>query len=360
MSKTADPGGLLEAVGGQPHLLRQIAGLNIGEDGRLKPLVGLNSAKAGKLQKLYIAASGKDRGAAVAGKCILEELARLTVEIVYASELSSRSETRANEEAVVLVGELEDLSDVARKSLICQSNARTESEGPEDAGFIHLAPPVGLEFSPAQSFSFYVSELFFLGLKLGRLRGTLADEKVSMWIRDFSRLPSLVEQTLARRRSYEDLARDATAWHSVLLLGRGIHHAVAVEGAYWLNKVGSLHAEAFPAGEMKHGPNALLEKGRPVIVLATRDKSDENSQLRYRKTMANIIEVNARDGQVIAIAVDGDKEICEEVKDVRYVPEAPEMLLPLLEIVPLQLLCGALQSGNPAFAHDVTPEAPPI
>jgi glucosamine--fructose-6-phosphate aminotransferase (isomerizing) len=99
---------------------------------------------------------------------------------------------------------------------------------------------------------------------------------------------------------------------------------------------------------MKHGPNALLEKGRPVIVLATSDKSDGNSQLRYRKTMANILEVNARDGQVIAIAGDGDEEVGEEVQNVRYVPAARELLLPLLEIVPLQLLCGALQPGSHA------------
>lgn len=348
MTKTADPaGGLLEAARGQPELLRQIAGLNIGIDGRLKPVTGLNSAKAHKLEKLYIAASGRNRGAAVAGKCILEELARLTVEIVYLSELSPRSEPRGNEEAVLLVTDLEDLNDDAPINRNCQPKLRGEAGSLAGPGFIRLALPVGLEISPAQSFSYYLSALFFLGLEMGRLRGTLANEKAGMWIRDFSRLVSLAEETLVRRQSYEELAREATSWHSVLLLGRGIHHAVAVEGAYWLNQIQGLHAEAFPAGEMKHGPNALLEKGRPVIVLATSDKSDGNSQLRYRKTMANIVEVNARDGQVIAIAADGDEEIGEEVKDVRYVPAAPELLLPLLEIVPLQFLCWALKSASP-------------
>jgi glucosamine--fructose-6-phosphate aminotransferase (isomerizing) len=123
-----------------------------------------------------------------------------------------------------------------------------------------------------------------------------------------------------------------------LFLGRGIHYPIALEGALKLKEISYIHAEGYPAGEMKHGPNALIDSELPVVILATQDKNDLRSITRYEKTVSNLKEVTARSGKVIAIAVEGDEEIRESADHVIHVPAAPELLLPLLEVVPLQLL----------------------
>ncbi|MHB8391606.1 MAG: SIS domain-containing protein, partial [Acidobacteriaceae bacterium] len=119
---------------------------------------------------------------------------------------------------------------------------------------------------------------------------------------------------------------------------RGIHYPIALEGALKLKEISYIHAEGYPAGEMKHGPNALIDETLPVVVLATKDVHDPTSRLRYEKTLSNIQEVTARSGQVIAVAVEGDQEIGQFVDHVVYIPTAPELLLPILEVIPLQLL----------------------
>jgi glucosamine--fructose-6-phosphate aminotransferase (isomerizing) len=134
------------------------------------------------------------------------------------------------------------------------------------------------------------------------------------------------------------LARRYSKSQDFLFLGRGIHFPIALEGALKLKEISYIHAEAYPAGEMKHGPNALIDENLPVVIIATKDPGDPNSVLRYEKTMSNVKEVKAREGQVIAVAVEGDEEIREHVDHVLYVPQAPELLLPILEVVPLQLL----------------------
>jgi len=136
----------------------------------------------------------------------------------------------------------------------------------------------------------------------------------------------------------EDLARQFSSYTDFLYLGRGIHYPIALEGALKLKEISYIHAEGYPAGEMKHGPNALIDENLPVVVIATRDTSDPDSMLRYEKTMSNLKEVKARSGVVIALATEGDEEIKEAADHVLYVPAAPEELSPILEIVPLQLL----------------------
>ena len=123
-----------------------------------------------------------------------------------------------------------------------------------------------------------------------------------------------------------------------LFLGRGIHYPVALEGALKLKEISYIHAEGYPAGEMKHGPNALIDENLPVVILATCDPGDPGSVVRYEKTLSNLKEVKARSGRVIALASEGDEEIREAADHVIFIPRAPEMLAPILEIVPLQLL----------------------
>ncbi|HVZ61863.1 MAG TPA: SIS domain-containing protein, partial [Terriglobales bacterium] len=136
----------------------------------------------------------------------------------------------------------------------------------------------------------------------------------------------------------EDLAKQYYRAKDFLFLGRGVHYPIALEGALKLKEISYIHAEGYPAGEMKHGPNALIDEDLPVVILATCDREDAGSVVRYEKTLSNLKEVSARSGKVIAIATEGDEEIRESADHVLYVPAAPELLLPILEIVPLQLL----------------------
>jgi glucosamine--fructose-6-phosphate aminotransferase (isomerizing) len=155
---------------------------------------------------------------------------------------------------------------------------------------------------------------------------------------ELTRLPGKLESILAHEEECEDLAREYSRAQDFLFLGRGVHYPIALEGALKLKEISYIHAEGYPAGEMKHGPNALIDEKLPVVILATCDPGDPASVLRYEKTMSNLKEVKARSGKVIAIATEGDDEIREAADQVLYVPNALELLTPILEIVPLQLL----------------------
>src|SRR3569833_521622 len=147
-----------------------------------------------------------------------------------------------------------------------------------------------------------------------------------------------MELLLGQDDEIELIAREFSRASDFLYLGRGIHFPIALAGALKLKEISYIHAEGYPAGEMKHGPNALIDENLPVVVLATRDESDPASKLRYEKTLSNIQEVTARSGRVIAVAAEGDKTIGQLVEHVIHVPPVFELLSPLIEIVPLQLL----------------------
>jgi glucosamine--fructose-6-phosphate aminotransferase (isomerizing) len=157
-------------------------------------------------------------------------------------------------------------------------------------------------------------------------------------VQELLRLPGKLETVLSNDAGYETLARALSHSKDALYLGRGIHFPIALEGALKLKEISYIHAEGYPAGEMKHGPNALIDETLPVVVLATRDQADPASKLRYEKTLSNIQEVAARSGRVIAVATEGDTTIGGLVEHVIHIPPAPELLAPLIEIVPLQLL----------------------
>ncbi|HYE24365.1 MAG TPA: SIS domain-containing protein, partial [Clostridia bacterium] len=147
-----------------------------------------------------------------------------------------------------------------------------------------------------------------------------------------------LETVLTHEEQLEDLAKEYSRAQDFLFLGRGIHYPIALEGALKLKEISYIHAEGYPAGEMKHGPNALIDENLPVVIIATQDRNDPNSVLRYEKTISNLKEVKARSGRVIAVATEGDEEILEAADHVIYVPHAPELLAPIVEMVPLQLL----------------------
>ena len=202
--------------------------------------------------------------------------------------------------------------------------------------YTHAGPEIGV--ASTKAFTAQLTALFLLAVYLGQVRGTIDAEESNRLLDELMRIPGKLEAVLTRDEETEDLAKQYHRANDFLFLGRGVHYPIALEGALKLKEISYIHAEGYPAGEMKHGPNALIDEDLPVVILATRDQTDPGSVLRYEKTISNLKEVKARSGTVIAIATDGDEEIREAADHVLYVPEAPELLSPILEVVPCQLL----------------------
>jgi glutamine---fructose-6-phosphate transaminase (isomerizing) len=210
----------------------------------------------------------------------------------------------------------------------------------EAAGTIltHAGPEIGV--ASTKAFTSQLTALMLLAMHLGQVRGILTVEASRTLMQEFTRIPHKIETILQTDESgfYENLARQFFRHTDFLYLGRGIHYPIALEGALKLKEISYIHAEGYPAGEMKHGPNALIDENLPVVVLATRDDTDPDSVTRYEKSVSNIKEVKARDGIVIAIVTAKDHLAREASDHLIELPPAPELLAPLLEIIPLQLL----------------------
>jgi glucosamine--fructose-6-phosphate aminotransferase (isomerizing) len=299
------------------------------------------------LKKLNIAACGTSWHAGQAGKFMIESLARVPVEVDYASEWRYRDPILGPDTITLLItqsGETADTIAAQReaKAKGCKTLAICNVVGSmitrEAAGTIytHAGPEIGV--ASTKAFTAQLTALYLFALYLAQVRGTITPEQAKKEVFELTRLPGKLEHVLTQEGACEELAREYSRVQDFLFLGRGIHYPIALEGALKLKEVSYIHAEGYPAGEMKHGPNALIDENLPVVVLATRDPHDALSVVRYEKTMSNLKEVKARSGIVIAIATEGDEDIREAADHVLYVPPAPEELAPILEIVPLQML----------------------
>jgi glucosamine--fructose-6-phosphate aminotransferase (isomerizing) len=302
-------------------------------------------AEAGSIN---IAACGTSWHAALTGKYMIERLARLPVDVDYASEYRYRNPipdakalglliTQSGETADTLAAQREMKTLGSKTVAICNVVDAMVAREAHGAIYTHAGPEIGV--ASTKAFTAQLTALFLLALKLGQLRGLLDQAQSVMLIEELSRIPGKIEEVLRScSPQCEQLAKEFSTARDFLYLGRGIHFPIALEGALKLKEISYIHAEGYPAGEMKHGPNALIDETLPVVVLATRDEADPASKLRYEKTLSNIQEVTARSGRVIAIATEGDKTIGGLVEHVIPIPPAIELLSPLIEIVPLQLL----------------------
>ena len=297
---------------------------------------------------INIAACGTSWHSALAGKYMIERLARLPVDVDYASEYRYRNPipdrnalglliTQSGETADTLAAQREMKNLGSKTVAICNVVGAMVAREAHGAIYTHAGPEIGV--ASTKAFTSQLTALFLLAVKLGQLRGRLDQEQSVKLIEELSRVPAKIEEVLrARSAQCEQLAKDFAHARDFLYLGRGIHFPIALEGALKLKEISYIHAEGYPAGEMKHGPNALIDETLPVVVLATRDESDPASKLRYEKTLSNIQEVTARSGRVIAVATEGDTLIGRLVEQVIQIPPAFELISPLIEIVPLQLL----------------------
>jgi glutamine---fructose-6-phosphate transaminase (isomerizing) len=300
-----------------------------------------------RFEKLIIAASGSSRHAGLAGEIMIEDLSGVAVDVEYASEYSYRSTHAAIDPIVMVItqsGETADTIAAQREALTRGVKTLAISNMPDttivrEAGAA-LITGAGREVSiPAtKSFTTQMTILYLLALFLARKRGRMTSEVTRTYLQRLQQLPDAIEKNLA---AWDDLAEKFAGVHfqaeKFLYLGRGVHYAIAREGALKLKEISYAHAEGYPAGELKHGPNALVDEKLPVVVLATCDRSDPDSVLRYRRTLEVMKEVRSRRGPLVTVATEGDAEVGSIAEQVFYVPAAPELLLPILEVIPLQL-----------------------
>jgi glucosamine--fructose-6-phosphate aminotransferase (isomerizing) len=300
-----------------------------------------------KIQQIRIVACGTSWHAGLAGKFMIEKLARIPVEVDYGSEFRYRDPivlpntltiviSQSGETADTLAAQRESKQKGSMTLAICNVVGSMITREAAGTLITHAGPEIGV--ASTKAFTSQLTALFVLALYLAQERGTLSPDQIRVYIEEALKIPGKMEQILAGEILYQNVARALHKAKDFLYLGRGIHFPIALEGALKLKEISYIHAEGYPAGEMKHGPNALIDENLPVVVLAAYDPEDEDSRLRYEKTVSNIQEVKARSGIVVAISNEGDKEIAEMADYVIPIPTSNEILLPLLEIIPMQLL----------------------
>ncbi len=301
-----------------------------------------------RASRINIAACGTSWHAATAGKFMIERLARVPVEVDYASEYRYRDPiadptalglliTQSGETADTIAAQREMIAKGSKTVAICNVVGAMIAREAHGTIYTHAGPEIGV--ASTKAFTAQIVALFLFALHLAQKRETVTADESRTLVESLSLLPGKVEESLRTSDPVcEQLAKIYSNARDFLYLGRGIHYPMALEGALKLKEISYIHAEGYPAGEMKHGPNALIDETLPVVVLATKDESNRDSVLRYEKTLSNIQEVTARSGKVIAIAIHGDEQIKELVDHVLYVPSASELLLPVLDVIPLQLL----------------------
>jgi glucosamine--fructose-6-phosphate aminotransferase (isomerizing) len=307
----------------------------------------ISEAEFREFTSIKAIACGTSLHAAMAGKYMLEELARIPVEVDYASEFRYRDPIIDEKTLIIAIsqsGETADTIAAVRESKekgakilsICNVNGSMLTRESHGTVLTHAGPEIGV--ASTKAFTSQMTVLYLLALHMGQQRGVLTDEESLEHVHALNGLPVKMETLLGCDDQVEKLSREFYRAQDFLYLGRGINYPIALEGALKLKEISYIHAEGYPAGEMKHGPNALIDEDLPVVVVCTRDDGSESSKLRYEKTLSNIVEVKARDGVVIAVVTEGDSEAREVADFVIEIPRAGDLISPILSIVPLQLL----------------------
>ena len=413
---------MLKEINEQPRSVRDTTLGRVSLDtGRVfLPDIDISPEEFRAASQITIAACGTSWHAGLAGKFMIERLARLPVDVDYASEFRYRDPiadpkaiglliTQSGETADTIAAQTELIDKGSKTLAICNVVGSAVTRRAAGTITTNAGPEIGV--ASTKAFTAQLTALFLLALHLGQVRGTVSDEESLHYVTELAKIPAKLEGMLAlnvpgstgggegtgaltpirtpphmqlpdvdpatgaprlapetwtpntasaqlgsnpkrsvlapdRRRlartslnaQCQDLAAAFSTARDFLFLGRGIHYPIALEGALKLKEISYIHAEGYPAGEMKHGPNALIDETLPVVCIATKDPADPASVLKYEKTLSNIQEVTARSGRVIAIATEGDTTITELVEHTLHIPAAPELLLPILEVVPLQLL----------------------
>ena len=300
----------------------------------------LNTEKLKQIRRIYICACGTAWHAGLVAKKELERHLRIPVEVDLASEFRYRDPVVDESTLMIVVSQSGETADTYAALLeakrrgaytmsICNVMESSIARSCDDVIYTHAGPEISV--ASTKAFSTQVVALKLLALRLGRLLGTVTLEIQKAEVEAMAQLPRLLEEVLQNRDEVREVAKGLMNAQHCLYLGRGPQHPIALEGALKLKEISYIHAEGYAAGEMKHGPIALIDEEMPVVVLCPQDT-------HYEKTLSNLQEVKARGGRVIAIATQGDETIVAQSDEQIWIPQAPESLLPLLTTLPLQLL----------------------
>jgi glucosamine--fructose-6-phosphate aminotransferase (isomerizing) len=339
---------MLKEIYEQPRAVRDTVQGRISLDSGSVFLDKMNISESDfkRFTSIRIAACGTSLHAGLAGKYMIEQLARINVEVDYASEFRYRDPV-LDENSLLLVisqsGETADTIAAMRevkgrvKTLaICNVQGSMITREADGTILTHAGPEIGV--ASTKAFTSQMVALYLLGLYLGQVRGVLTSEQSKSHAQELAELPVKMEHLLNDADRIEELSKEFFRVTDFLYLGRGINFPVSLEGALKLKEISYIHAEGYPAGEMKHGPNALIDERLPVMFINTREAGNRASELRYEKTHSNIVEVKAREGIVISVLTEGDSMSSVVSDHVIEIPASSDILSPILSIIPLQLL----------------------
>jgi len=332
---------MLKEIFEQPESIRNClrGRLLLGEGTARLGGLNMTAAELRAIQRVVITACGTSWHAGLIGEYLIEELARIPVEVEYASEFRYRNPVLEPGTVVVAVSQSGETADTlaamreakrkgARVLGVCNVVGSTIARESDGGVYIHAGPEIGV--ASTKAFTSQVAALALFTLYLGRL-GALSPELGAELTRELETIPGKIERILASAESIQEIARAYSHHNNFLYLGRGVNFPVALEGALKLKEISYIHAEGYPAAEMKHGPIALIDDNMPVVFICTKDSA-------YEKVLNNMEEVRARRGKIIAVASEGDTHVATKADHVLFIPRTMGPLTPLLAAVPLQLL----------------------
>jgi glucosamine--fructose-6-phosphate aminotransferase (isomerizing) len=313
---------------------------------RLAEEVRVSNEELRRLRRINIVASGTSRHAGMAGQYMFHDLVHLPADVDYASEFEDRNPLIGYGELTIVItqsGETADTTAAQREArkrgsrTVAISNVVDSTIAREADGVLYTHAGPEISIASTKAFTAQMAVLFLFAAYLAQVREESPKYVLRRWIEELLALPRKTESTLKTSDQCQRLADRFHRSEDFLFLGRAIHYPIAMDGALKLKEVSYIHAEGYPTGETKHGPNALIDENLPIVIIATCDRNDPGSVLRYEKNVANIRGFRQQKARVIAIATQGDAIIEELADHTIFIPEAPELLSPMLEIVPLQL-----------------------
>ena len=342
IEKGGFPHFMLKEIHEQPDTCRTVM------NGRLHPELGLvklsgvidHKERLLKARRIIICACGTSWHAGLIGKYMIEDLTRIPVEVEYSSEFRYRNPVIYPDDVVIAISQSGETADtLAAMQLakasgaflfgICNVVGSSIARAADTGCYTHAGPEIGV--ASTKAFTAQVETLLLLALSIGQEKGTVSEEYRLRIIRELQTIPDKIAQILKHNRQISEIAKTFTYAHNFIYLGRGYNYPVALEGALKLKEISYIHAEGYPAAEMKHGPIALIDEEMPVVAIAPRCGN-------YDKILSNIQEVKARKGRVISIVTEGDKDV-KALSDLYFeIPATEECLVPLLSVIPLQLL----------------------
>jgi len=347
--KNTFPHYMLKEIFEQPQALRdtissrislQDVEVHIGNE------IRISSAELRSMRRINIIASGTSRHAGMAGQYMFQELVHIFADVDYASEFEYRNPPIGPEELTISITQSGETADtmaaqrLARQkgsrtiaiSNVLNSTVATEADG---VLYTHAGPEISI--ASTKAFTAQMAVLFLLAAYMAQVRESISRDALRIWLEELSAIPEKAEALLQSTDVCRQLADRFHRFEDFLFLGRAIHYPIAMDGALKLKEVSYVHAEGYPAGETKHGPNALIDENLPVVMIATCDRHDSGSVLRYEKSVADLRGFKKQSARVIALASEGDTKVSALADHTIFIPRAPELLAPILEMIPLQL-----------------------